>query len=171
MELQGPGFILRGWKIGDEVSLQKHADNKNISSFLLDSFPSPYTLNQAKDWIDLMQNQNPQTNFAIDLAGEVIGVIGFDMRVDVYRKAPLLGYWLSEDFWGNDIMTEAVKLIVNYGFKNLDIIRIQAGVLSNNPGSMRVLEKAGFIKEGILNNGIIKNGEILDEHIFGICKN
>jgi len=67
-------------------------------------------------------------------------------------------------------MTEAVKLIVDYGFKNLDIVRIQAGVLSNNPASMRVLEKAGFIKEGILRNGIVKNELILDEHIYGILK-
>ena len=161
---------MRGWKFGDEFALQKHADNKNISDFLLDRFPSPYTLEQAKSWIDLMHNQNPQTNFAIDIAGEVVGVIGFEMRADVYRKTSLIGYWLSEHYWGRGIMPKAIKLVVKYGFSNLDIIRIQAGVLGNNLKSMRVLEKAGFVKEGILKNAIIKNGEILDEHVFGICK-
>jgi len=67
-------------------------------------------------------------------------------------------------------MTEAVKLMTSYAFTNLDIVRLQAGILSNNPASMRVLEKAGFIKEGILRNGIVKNGVVLDEHVYGMLK-
>jgi ribosomal-protein-alanine N-acetyltransferase len=61
-------------------------------------------------------------NFAIDIDGEVIGVIGLDFRDDVYRKAPLLGSWISENFWDRGIMTESIKLISNYGLHNLDII-------------------------------------------------
>jgi [ribosomal protein S5]-alanine N-acetyltransferase len=170
MELKGTGFSLREWRKGDVVSLQKHADNININSYLLDRFPNPYTTKAARSWIALMLIQKPQVNFAIDVRGFAIGVIGLDLREDVYRKAPLLGYWLSETFWGRGIMTEAIKIIVDYGFNNLDIVRIQAGVLSNNPRSMRVLEKAGFVKEGILKQGIIKNGVILDEHIYGLVK-
>jgi [ribosomal protein S5]-alanine N-acetyltransferase len=170
MELRGANFVLREWRKGDVTSLQKHANNVNINSFLLDRFPNPYTSKAARKWVALMLQQKPHVNFAIDVRGFVVGVIGLDFREDVYRKAPLLGYWISETFWGRGIMTEAVKLIVDYGFKNLDIVRIQAGVLSNNPGSMRVLEKAGFTKEGILKQGIIKNGAILDEHIYGLVK-
>jgi len=170
MELRGTNFVLREWRKDDVTSLQKHANNVNINSFLLDRFPNPYTSKAARRWVALMLQQKPQVNFAIDVRGFVVGVIGLDMREDVYRKSPLLGYWVGEAFWGRGIMTEAVKLIVDYGFKNLDIVRIQAGVLSNNPASMRVLEKAGFIKEGILRNGIVKNELILDEHIYGILK-
>ena len=67
-------------------------------------------------------------------------------------------------------MTEAVKLITEYAFANLDLIRLQAGVLGKNPASMRVLEKAGYQKEGISRNAIVKNGEVLDEHIYAILK-
>jgi RimJ/RimL family protein N-acetyltransferase len=81
-----------------------------------------------------------------------------------------LGYWVSEQFWGKGIMTDAVKLITNYAFENLDIVRIQAGVLSKNPASMRILEKAGYQKEGILRNAVIKHGEVMDEHIYAILK-
>jgi len=170
MRIEGSGFTLREWKADDAGSLQKHANNKNISSFLLDRFPSPYTLDAAANWISSKLNQYPVTNFAIEINDEVIGVIGLDFRDDVYRKAPLLGYWISEDFWGRAIMTEAIKLISNYALYNLDIVRIQAGVLGNNPRSMRVLEKAGYVKEGILKNNIIKNGIILDEHIYAVIK-
>jgi RimJ/RimL family protein N-acetyltransferase len=82
----------------------------------------------------------------------------------------LIGYWLSEDQWGKGVMTEAVKLVTAYAFNRLGIIRVQAGVLSKNPASMRVLEKAGYQKEGISRNAVVKNNEIFDEHVYAILK-
>jgi ribosomal-protein-alanine N-acetyltransferase len=67
-------------------------------------------------------------------------------------------------------MPEAVKLVTNYAFTQLDFIRIQASVYSKNPASMRVLEKAGFINEGIMCNAVIKQGIIMDEHLYAILK-
>ncbi|MBB3057151.1 GNAT family N-acetyltransferase [Mucilaginibacter gotjawali] len=171
MELQGQGFKLRDWKTDDVEPLQKHADNPNIYSYLLDRFPHPYTMEAAKSWVSMMLNQNPQVNFVIDVDGHLAGVIGLEIREDVYRKTALLGYWISETLWGKGIMPLAIKLITTYAFENLGLIRIQAGVLSNNPRSMRALQKAGFTKEGVLKNNIIKNGIILDEHIFAALKN
>jgi RimJ/RimL family protein N-acetyltransferase len=170
MELHGNDFKLRGWKEEDAAALQRHANNTNVSDFLFDRFPSPYTMDEAVKWIKLKLNQSPVVNFVIDVNGELAGVIGIDQRDDIYRKSPLLGYWLREDYWGKGIMTGAVKLVTAYAFENLDIVRLQAGVLGNNPRSMRVLEKAGYIKEGILKNNIVKKGLILDEHIYGFVK-
>jgi len=170
MELKGNGFMLRGWRLDDAESLQKHADNPNIYSFLLDRFPHPYTMDAAISWTQQMLYQNPTINFAIAIDDQVVGGIGLEMRDDVYRKAPLIGYWLSEHLWGKAIMPEAIKLLIDYAFSNLDIVRIQAGVLSNNLRSIRVLEKSGFVKEGVLKNGIIKNEMILDEWIYGMVK-
>src|SRR6185437_6778559 len=170
MKIEGQGFILRGWKMEDAESLKEHADNTHISDFLLDRFPSPYTMEDAINWIKLMQNQYPVVNFAIDVEGLVVGVVGLELKEDVYRKTALLGYWISEKLWGRGITPEAVKLIANYAFTNLDVIRIQAGVLSNNPKSMRVMEKAGFIKEGVLKKAILKKGVVLDEHIYALFK-
>jgi ribosomal-protein-alanine N-acetyltransferase len=67
-------------------------------------------------------------------------------------------------------MTEATNLITAYAFKNFDIIRIQATVNDNNPASMRILEKAGFKKEGIMKNAIVKYGEVMDEHLYALLK-
>lgn len=170
MKIKGQGFSLRGWRPDDAASLQKHADNINISSYLFDRFPHPYTMDDAVEWIDRMMKQQPLLNLVIDVDGELAGVIGIEMRNDVYQKAPLIGYWLGEAHWGRGIMTTAIKFMVNYAFTNLDIVRLQAGVFSNNPRSMRVLEKAGFMKEGILKSSVIKNGVILDEHVYGLVK-
>ena len=150
------------------VPLQKYADNTNISDFLLDRFPSPYTMDDAINWVKRMQAQEQILNFVIDVDGELSGVIGLELRDDVYRKTALLGYWIREAYWGRGIMPQAVKLMVNYAFHDLGLIRLQAGILSNNPKSMRVLEKAGFAKEGILKSSIIKKGVVLDEHVYGL---
>jgi ribosomal-protein-alanine N-acetyltransferase len=170
MEIEGKGFTLRGWKPDDTESLQKHANNTHISDFLLDRFPSPYTMDDAVNWVKMMQNQDPVLNFAIAADENVVGAIGLELREDVYRKSPLIGYWLAEEYWDRGIMTEAIKLITAYAFTNFDFARLQAGIFSNNPKSMRVMEKAGFTKEGILKNSIIKNGEILDEHVYAFVK-
>jgi len=50
MELKGTDFIIRGWKKGDEVSLQKNANNPKVSACLMDRFPSPYTMDDAIFW-------------------------------------------------------------------------------------------------------------------------
>ncbi|MDO3626651.1 GNAT family N-acetyltransferase [Mucilaginibacter sp. BT774] len=168
--LQGNGFIIRGWKKGDEVSLQKNANNPKVSACLMDRFPSPYTIEDAVNWVNVLAGQDPVLNFAITINDEVIGGIGLEPRQDVYRKTAIIGYWLSEELWGKGIMPEAVKLVTDYAFTYLDFIRIQASVYSKNPASMRVLEKAGYTKEGIMKNAVIKGGEILDEHLYAVLK-
>ena len=170
MELKGTGFTIRGWKKGDEISLQKNANNPKVSACLMDRFPSPYTPEDALNWVNFLVNQDPLVNFAITINDEVIGGIGLEPRQDVYRKTAILGYWLSEELWGRGIMPEAVKLITDYAFTQLDFIRIQASVYSKNPASMRVLEKAGYVKEGIMHNAVIKQGVIMDEHLYAIFK-
>jgi ribosomal-protein-alanine N-acetyltransferase len=171
MEIQGQGFKLRSWKPGDMASLQKHADNINIAKYLTDKFPYPYTIDDAKLWINLMLNQaEPIAVLAIDLDGGFAGAIGLEFRNDIYCKTVSIGYWLGEAYWGRGIMPQAVTLMVDYTFVNFDIVRIQAGVFGNNPKSMRVLEKAGFTLEGVLKNGVIKDDVILDEHIYGVVK-
>jgi RimJ/RimL family protein N-acetyltransferase len=166
MEIKGTRFTLRHWQITDAPSLQKHANNPKIPAYLLDRFPSPYSLADAEAFIDLMLNQLTVINFAIEINGEVAGGIGLEFRADVYRRSPLIGYWLSEQYWGHGIATEAVKLITQYAFNNFDIICILAFIFSKNPASMRVLEKAGYVPQGVIKQSVVKNGEVMDEHIY-----
>jgi ribosomal-protein-alanine N-acetyltransferase len=155
---------------GDEISLQKNANNPKVSACLMDRFPSPYTMDDAIFWVNSLVSQNPLVNFAITINDEVVGGIGLEPRQDVYSKTAILGYWLSEELWGRGIMPEAVKLLTDYAFTQLGFIRIQASVCGKNPASMRVLEKAGYIKEGIMKNAVIKNGVVMDENLYAILK-
>ncbi len=166
-ELIGSCFNLRSWKIGDEVSLLKYADNPNVSRYLGNIFPSPYTAADAKVWVDIQMLQTePITNAALIIADEVAGGIGITLQNDIYCKNARMGYWLGEPFWGKGIMTEAVALFTAYIFDSFEVMRIYAGVFGSNPASAKVLQKAGYQQEGNFKNSLFKNGLYDDELIF-----
>jgi RimJ/RimL family protein N-acetyltransferase len=170
MILQGNGFILRGWLPGDAEALALHANNPNIATCLLDKFPSPYTLEAAQAWVKQWEHQNPVINFALAINGQIAGGVGLELREDIHRLTPLIGYWLAEPYWGKGIMPEAVSLVTRYAFSELNAICVLGIVFSKNPQSMRVLEKAGYEKQGIIKRSVIKEGEILDQHIYACSR-
>jgi RimJ/RimL family protein N-acetyltransferase len=166
MELELERSTLRSWRDDDAESLSKYANNRKIWRNLRDSFPFPYTLDEAEDWVDIAGSQEPETNFAIVVDDEAVGGVGLELKDDVFRKSAEMGYWLAEPMWGRGIVTEAVVEVTSWGFENIYLERIYAGVFSGNPGSVRVLEKAGYQREATLRNAIFKEGKVLDEIIY-----
>ena len=119
--------------------------------------------------------QNPMdfgnsTTFAVTVDDKVIGSIGVFRQGNIHRLTAELGYYISEEYWGNGIMTEAVKQICEYVFRNSDIIRIYAEPFSYNTASCRVLEKAGFQFEGLLRHNAIKNNKVIDMKMYSLIK-
>ncbi len=166
--LQKGNIILRPPVEKDKDILATLANNKNVSSCLRDYFPFPYNISDAEIFINLTKLQKPVTTFAIEFDGKFCGIIGLVTQNDVYRKSAEIGYWLGEPYWNKGIITIAVKLITGYGLNQLDLIRIFAGVFENNIGSMRALERNGYLKEGILKKAIFKNDQVWDEHRYAI---
>ena len=66
--------------------------------------------------------------------------------------------------------TEAIRQIIEFGFKNLDIVRIFTGIYDHNISSQKVLEKNGFQKEAVFKKAVFKNGKFCDEVRYGIIK-
>ena len=165
-----PGLYIRDIEVNDIGSIVKYADNIKISINLRNTFPFPYTIEDAETWFADINDYNPKRSFAIANDKELIGAIGIEPCRDVNRYACELGYWLAEPFWGKGISTSVVKIFIKYVFEYYDLIKIFAYVFSSNPASGRVLEKAGFKLEGNLRNQIVKNGNVLDQLVYGILK-
>jgi len=113
---------------------------------------------------------DPVRVFAIEVNGIPCGSIGLMVQPDIHRKNAEMGYWLAEPYWGQGIMTEAVRQMIEFGFYNLDINRIFARPFSINIASQRVLEKAGMKLDGRFEKTLFKNGQYLDELIYAIRK-
>jgi [ribosomal protein S5]-alanine N-acetyltransferase len=171
MEIFFEGIVLRPWTIIDAPELALIADNKKIADNLRDGLPSPYTLKDAKDWINLILPENlPPRFFAIIFDNQVVGSIGIVSKTNIYRKNFEIGFFMSENFWGSGIMTRAIKAAVSYSFSNFDIVRVYAEVFSDNIASRRALEKAGLKLEAIIRKNIIKNEVIKDSCIYSILR-
>ncbi len=157
---------VRDWRLEDAPALSKHADNRKIWVNVRDRFPSPYTIEDAEQWVRHCARALPATDFAVEVDGEVAGGIGVVLQSDVERVSAELGYWLGEQAWGRGIMTEAVAAFVPWAFERYSLTRIYAHVFDFNVASARVLEKAGFICEGRLRKAVIKDGRVLDQLMY-----
>ena len=164
--MNSPEIKIRPLELSDKPVLAILANNKNVSDNLRDFFPNPYGETDAESFINFTKNESPQQSFGMEYEGELCGVIGLIIQKDVYRKSAEIGYWIGEAYWKKGIATKAVELITKYGFEELKLIRIYAGVFEFNTGSMRVLEKNGFQKEGIFKNSIFKHEKVWDEHRY-----
>jgi len=155
--------ILRPWRKEDAQQMAAIANNKNIWNNVLDSFPSPYTVMDALQWINRESTASPITKFAIEHEGKIAGGIGMIPFEDVYRCSVELGYFVGEPFWGKGIATNAIKAMVEHILKSQPLAtRIFARVYEHNKASMKALEKNGFVLEGVQQQAAIKNGVVMD---------
>jgi len=166
MQIMTPSSTLREWTPDDAASLARHANNPRIAGMMRDTFPFPYTLEDACRFIVTAMDTAPHLYLAIDVGGEAVGGIGIQPLEDVRRRTAEIGYWLSESFWGRGIATDAVRSLVPVAFERYGIVRLQAGIFSTNPASMRVLERCGFAREAVHARAITKNGALLDEVVY-----
>lgn len=161
-------IMLRPFKIEDAKRISELCNNKKLQDTLRDSVPYPYTISDAKNFIDCCKLDNPTTNFAIECNGSLVGSIGLTIQSDVHRLNAELGYWVGEPFWGKGIATEAVKLMVEYAFTHLNLVRLEAGVFDFNKASQKVFEKCGFKLEAIFEKSAIKNYRVYDAFRYGL---
>lgn len=158
---------LRSYRQSDAVALQRLANNAKVAVNLRDRFPHPYTLQDARQWIELMLELRPETNFVIETGGELCGTIGMQIGEDVHRIDAELGYWLGEPYWGRGLATASVVSFRDWAFERFPMLeRLHAFVFESNPASARVLEKAGFELEGRLRRSVLKRGQVLDQLLY-----
>ena len=166
MILQGTRCTVRPWRASDAQALVRHANNINIAKQLRDRFPHPYTPRDAHDFLEMITATTPQTSLAIDVGGEAAGGLGYVPGNDVERYSAEVGYWLGEACWGRGVVTEALTLFTAHAFKELGLLRLFALPFADNLASIRVLEKAGFEREGILRSSSVKYGKPRDQAIY-----
>jgi [ribosomal protein S5]-alanine N-acetyltransferase len=74
------------------------------------------------------------------------------------------------DYWNKGIMTRCLNNVLVFGFKNMELNRIEARTMVDNYASQRLLEKTGFKKEGVQRGYRIIRGKSTDVILYGIVK-
>jgi RimJ/RimL family protein N-acetyltransferase len=161
---------VRSWRRGDEASLVRHANNRSIWVNLRDRFPHPYTSDDAARWMTWALVERPETNFAIAVNDAAVGGIGYEIQPDVHRVSAEIGFWLGESLWGRGIMTEALRAVTEHAMRTHNLARLYASVFEWNPASMRVLEKAGYVREAVLRRSALKDGRVIDQVLYACTR-
>ena len=162
---------IRQWREADAADLARLADDRAVWLGLRDLFPHPYGIGDALAFIALAGRAEPQTFFAIQADGELAGGIGYIPRTDVERIGAEVGYWLGRAFWGRGIATAALRLLTAHAFAaDPELRRLWAVPFASNIASSRVLEKAGYTREGTLRQSAMKNGRVLDQWMSSILR-
>lgn len=167
----GNAVVVRPWQGNDRDALAEQANSRQVWINMRDGFPHPFTVEDADRFIQRARGMVPQTFLAVEVDGVLAGGIGYTLHDDVERIAAEVGYWLGTSFWGRGIATTALRLVTSLAFSSHpDLLRLYALPFSSNPASARVLEKAGYQREGVLRHNVIKDGIVLDSWVFAILR-
>jgi RimJ/RimL family protein N-acetyltransferase len=101
--------------------------------------------------------------------GRVIGIVAL-RGINYQSKVAETGFWIGIDFWGEGLATEAVRLALDFGFKELQLHRVNAWTAEENMGSRRVMEKCGFKSEGVMRDAYFVNGRRYNRLGYGILE-
>jgi len=145
-------LILGKVSFHDIPKIIEYAGNKKVAENTL-NIPHPYGENDAVFWVNSANYgfaTKTQFTFGLRLktTNEFIG--GMGLKIDKKFSRATLGYWIGEPFWNKGYVTEAVGAILKFGFQELNLNKIYATHLVENPASGKVMIKNGMIKEGEL---------------------
>lgn len=164
------GVTLQQLTLAMADALAALANDADIAMYLRDVFPHPYTQQDAVNYINFINQTKYAAGWAVFENDRLAGVISLSLQEDIYRHSAEIGYWLGTDFHGRGVMTEAVSIVCNVAFSEMNLIRIFAGVFANNPASKKVLLKNGFEEEGIRRKAVLKNRMLQDDYMMAKLK-
>ncbi len=128
---------------------------------------------EAQRFIDWFQNRfadklGIRWGISLKSKDNIIGTIGFNNFAKRHRAN--IGYDLQSNFWNKGISTEALKAVIEFGFNQLEINRIEAEVMQGNIISEKLLTKLGFKNEGVLRQWMYWNDKHYDMTMYSLLK-
>ncbi len=131
--------------------------------------PCQPTEEQALEFINWMMNLNSTDKgraWTLQQGDQIVGFIRLN-RIDKSKSLATVGYELAKPFWGKGLVSEALRALVNHAHGQMGLHRLEAGVFDGNTASARVLEKAGFQKEGVQRSCLEHRNERRDLWLYG----
>jgi len=148
-DLKTQRLRLRAPEMRDLGALVELLSDYDVAKMLA-RVPYPYDREGGRAWLEtaVARTDNwpaaDELPFHIDLNGAMIGCVSFR----ALQQTPHIGYWLGRPYWGNGYMSEAVAAAVDWLFLETDHNRLISEAMTENPASLKVMEKVGFRRTG-----------------------
>lgn len=165
-------LVIRAARMSDSQDIYEYSRDPEVARHVM--WDAHRSIHQTRAYVRFLikqyRNCSPST-FVIALkdTGKVIGTIGF-MWVQPDNRAAEVGYSLSREYWNRGIMSEALRAVLIFGFKKLNLNRIEAQHECDNPASGRVMQKVGMRYEGTLRERIYNKGRYVDVSLYSALK-
>lgn len=178
MEIRANGLkvYLKSLGIEDADQIAAKANDYEVAYNIAEwgSFPHPYQKSDALTFIEnatraLAEGREVHLGIRMAETNELIGVLGLK-EISAKNKKAEVGFWIGKSYWHKGYSTQAVSMIVEYGFEKLKLNKITANVFAFNEASVRLLQKLGFVREGLLRDNILQKDDFVDSMLFGILK-
>jgi RimJ/RimL family protein N-acetyltransferase len=170
--LQTPRLTLRPFELTDSDDVERLAGDIRVAETTA-AIPHPYPKGAASDWIATHKTTfegKTGVVYAITdtTTGELLGAISLLNMSGSHARCEM-GYWIGFSHWRKGICSEAARVLIEYANKELGMTRVVAHCLTRNVGSARVMEKAGFVREGQLVKHVNHRGAFEDVYVYGIA--
>ena len=163
---------LRKLTMRDAQDIYNYSQDPLVAKYVL--WDAMKSLNEARNYIRYMMRKyrlGEPASWGIEwkATGQVIGTIGF-MWIQKDNASAEAGYSLNRQFWNQGIMTEALGGLIDYGFRSMNLNRIEAQHETENPASGAVMRKCGMVKEGTLRQRMMNKGRFVDVDLYAILR-
>lgn len=164
-------LILRQYDPSDQEDYFEYLSDADVLRFVPEEC-IPETMDRAAEEVqyvmDLFHYQRSvYWALALKKNNKLIGSCGFNYwNRDHYRTE--ISYDLAREYWGRGIITKAAKAVLTFGFTHMHLHRVEATIVPDNIGSVRVVEKLGFKYEGLLREQKMLHGEFKDANVYSI---
>lgn len=170
--LETDRLVLRRIEQSDAMSILTYlSDDEVMKHYGLEPFQSVEDALNEISWYESILDENTGIRWGITLKEEnkVIGSCGFLEMVAQHHRSDI-GFELSKQHWGKGLASEALEAVVTYGFKEMNLQRIQALIEPPNIPSQKLVEKHGFVKEGLLRKYEYTCGKFDDLYMYSLLK-
>lgn len=143
-------------------------NNESNNKFLHYDFPIGIV--ETEQWFDNNIGRTDRYDAVIEVDGVPCGTIGL---LGIDRKNSKAEYYIAmgeTSLKGKGVSTQASKLILEYGFRELGLNRIYLFTETENIPAQRLFEKVGFLKEGCIREDIVSHGRFVDRYVYGVCR-
>ncbi|UTF53742.1 GNAT family N-acetyltransferase [Natronosalvus rutilus] len=162
--LEGERVELRTVELEDAEFLQELINDPVVRTSLFAH--RPIAGHQEQEWIESI-GEDDAVKLLICVDGEAVGIVTLEPPNDVWGCAEI-AYMVAPAEWGNGHATDAVEALCGYAFTERRLNKVYASVYATNGASARVLEKAGFQKEGEFRREAFVEGEYVDLLRYGL---
>lgn len=169
--LLGERVVLRPIQAWDRDRLYELVETIEVRALAGSAPPLPLSLEEIeardKRWTE--ERHTDSAWYAIEVDAELIGMCGLQ-EIDHYHQRAVVGIRIGKPHWRQGYGQDAVRTLVDYGFRHLNLVKLSLQVLADDERAVGAYLKVGFVEEGRLRNHSWYDGARHDELVMSVLR-